>query len=244
MTLAGVPVGVVVLVGLVVLVGALVQSTVGLGLGLLGAPVIALVEPTLVPTMLLLLAIPVSLGVTVVEWRHIDWRVIAWMLPPRVPGTFLGVWLATAFSHRVLGVVIAVLVLLAVGLAVRTVTVPQTPTTLVAAGLAAGTTGTAAAIGGPPVAIVLAHRSSRVSRGTMSFFFLVGSVLSAVWFAAVGEMPRSSLVLALLYLPLVPLALWLGTHAHLRIPRESFRRAVLALCAASAVALLARSLLG
>lgn len=244
MTIAGVPVGVVVLVGVIVLAGAFVQSTVGLGLGLLGAPLIALVEPTLVPTMLLLLAIPVSLGVTVVERRHIDWQVIAWMLPPRVPGTFLGVWLATAFSYRVLGVVIAVLVLLAVALAVRTVTVPQTPATLVAAGLAAGTTGTAAAIGGPPVAIVLAHRSPRVSRGTMSFFFLVGSVLSAAWFAAVGEMPRASLVLALVYLPLVPLALWLGTHAHLRIPREAFRRAVLGLCAASAVALLVRSLAG
>lgn len=238
------PAGLVLLIGLVVLVGAFVQSTVGLGLGLVGAPLVAMLEPSLVPTLLLLLAIPVSLGVTLVERRHIDWRVVGWMLPARVPGTFLGVWLVTAFSHRVLGVVVGLLVLVAVGLAVRAVSVSQTPTTLVAAGFASGTSGTAAAIGAPPVALVLAGRESRIARGTMSCLFVAGSVLSVAWFGVVGELPHSSLVLALLFLPLIPLALWLGTRAHDRIPRETFRRVVLTLCAVSAVVLLTRSLVG
>lgn len=244
MTLAGVPLWTVLVVGLVVLVGAFVQSTVGLGLGMLGAPLIALVEPTLVPTLLLLLAIPVSLGVTVVERHHVDWRVFWWMLPARVPGTFLGVWLVTAFSHRVLGIVVGLLVLAAVALTVWTVTVPQNVPMLVAAGFASGTTGTAAAIGAPPVALVLSGRDSRVVRGTMSCIFVVGALLSVAWFGAVGELPTASLVLGLVYLPMIPLALWLGTRAHLRIPRAVFRRLVLSLCSASAVALLVRSLVG
>jgi len=244
MTLAGVPLWAVLVVGLVVLVGAFVQSTVGLGLGMLGAPLVALVEPSLVPTLLLLLAIPVSLGVTVVERHHVDWRVVGWMLPSRVPGTVLGVWLVTAFSDRVLGTVVGVLVLAAVALTVRTVTVPQNVPTLVLAGFASGTTGTAAAIGAPPVALVLSGRDSRVVRGTMSGLFVIGAVLSVAWFGAVGELPAASLLLGLLYLPMIPLALWLGTRAHLRIPRRAFRRVVLGLCTASAVALLARSALG
>lgn len=244
MSVAGVPLVAVVVIGVIVLVGAFVQSTVGLGLGLLGAPLIALVEPTLVPTMLLLLAIPVSLGVTVVDRRHVDWRALGWMVPARIPGTFLGVWLVTSFSDRALGVVVALLVLLAVLLTVRTVTVRESPGTLFTAGLAAGTTGTAAAIGGPPVALVLAGREPRVARGTMSFFFVFGSVLSVVWFGVEGALPAASLVLGALYLPLIPLALWLGNHAHLRIRRDAFRRVVLALCSVSAVALLVRSLLG
>ena len=153
---------------------------------------------------------------------------IAWSLPARVPGTYLGVWLATGFSDRVLGIAVGLMVLGAVWLSFHTVEVSQTPVTLVGAGFAAGVAGTAVAVGGPPMAIVLAHRPPREVRGTLSFFFVIGSIMSAAWFAAVGELPRESVVLGLAYLPLVGVALLLGAWAHRRIPRESFRRAVLA----------------
>lgn len=241
---AGVPLATVVVIGLIVLVGSFVQGAIGLGLGMLGAPLIALLEPQLVPTMLLVLAIVISTGVMVTEWRHVSWRAVGWALPARVPGTVLGVWLATSFSPRVLGIVIAVVVLAAIALTVRTVEVEQTPVNLVEAGFAAGTSGTAAAIGGPPMAIVMAHRPPREVRGTLSVFFVVGSVLSVALFAFQGELPRASLVLSGLYLPLVVVAFIAATLTHRRIPREAFRRAVLALCGLSAVVLLVKSAFG
>ena len=243
-TWVGVPVWTIAVIGLIVLVGAFVQATIGLGLGLLGAPLIALMEPQLVPTLLLLLAVPVSTAVLVVERHHVDWRVVAWALPARVPGTLLGVWLVTAIAGRWLGVAVAVMVLVAVALALHTVEVRQTPATLVGAGFVAGTAGTAVAVGGPPMAIVMAHRPPREVRGTLSLFFVVGSVMSVVWFAVVGELPRSSIALAVAYLPLLAVAFPLGSLANHRLPRERFRRGVLALCALSAVVLLVRSLLG
>lgn len=242
--IAGIPLWAVALIAAIIAVGAFVQATIGLGLGLFGAPLIALIEPALVPTLLLLLAIPVSAGVLWVERHHIDWRVIAWALPARVPGTVIGVWLTTAFSDRGLGIVVSVMVLGAVWLTFHTVEVRQTPVTLMGAGFAAGTAGTAAAIGGPPMAIVLAHRPPREVRGTLSLFFVVGSVMSVVWFWVQGELPRASVTLGVGYLPLVALAFWAGHHAHTRIPRETFRRAVLLLCAGSATVLLVKSLLG
>jgi uncharacterized membrane protein YfcA len=242
--IADVPLGVVLLVAVIVALGSFVQATIGLGLGLLGAPLIALLEPSLVPTLLLLLAVPVSTGVLWVERHHISWRVIRWALPARIPGTVLGVWLATAFDERILGIVVGVLVLVAVGLAVHTVEVRQTRLTLVSAGLAAGTGGTAAAIGGPPMALVMAHRPPREVRGTLSLFFVVGSLMSIALFWYEDALPRASVALGLAYLPLVAVAMWAGHHANQRIPREAFRRAVLALCATSAVVLLAKSLLG
>ena len=242
--IAGVSIEAAILVGLIVAIGCFIQATVGLGLGLFGAPLIALIEPQLVPTLLLLLAIVVSTGVTVAEFKHIDWRVIAWALPARIPGTWLGVWLATSFSHRLLGIAVGVMVLVAVWLSFHTVEVRQTPLTLVGAGLAAGTTGTAVAVGGPPMALVMAHRPPREVRGTLSFFFVVGSLMSVIWFAAAGELSRDVVVLGAAYLPLVGLALLLGTWTHQRIPREAFRRVVLVLCASSAVVLLVKSVLG
>lgn len=242
--IAGVPLWAVVLIGIIVLAGSLVQATVGLGLGMLGAPLIALFEPALVPTLLLLLAIPVSGGVYWAERHHVNWRVIAWTLPARIPGTVLGVWLVTAFDHRMLGIAVAVMVLAGVWLAFHAVEVRQTPLTLFGAGLAAGTGGTAVAIGGPPMAIVMAHRPSREVRGTLSLFFVVGTVMSVIWFWVQGEMPRSSVMLGLVYLPLVGIGFLAGHRTHRRIPREAFRRLVLALCAASACVLLAKSLVG
>lgn len=234
----------VVVIGVIVMVGSYVQTTIGLGLGMLGAPLIALIEPTLLPTMLLMLATVVSFGVMVAEWSHVSWRTISWTLPARIPGTILGVWLATTFNHRVLGVVIAIAVLAAVALTVGAVEVRQSPLTLVTAGFAAGTTGTAAAIGGPAMAIVMAHRPMEEVRATLSVFFVVGSVMSVLWFQVQDALPRAAVSLTILYLPIVAGAMMLGSRTHRRIPRETFRRAVLALCAASALILLVKSLTG
>lgn len=129
-------------------------------------------------------------------------------------------------------------------LSFHAVEVRQTRVTLAGAGLAAGTAGTAAAIGGPPMAIVMAHRPKREVRGTLSFFFVVGSLMSVLLFWLEGELPVSSVALAVGYLPIIGVMFVAGHRAHRRIPREAFRRAVLGLCAASATVLLVRSALG
>jgi uncharacterized protein len=115
---------VVVLIGLVMVVGAYVQAVVGLGLGLLGAPVVALLDPSLVPVLTLWLALLIS-GLNLLgEHEHVDWRSTAWSLPARVPGTVLGAWLVAEFTEKQIGVALAVMVLVAVALTVRTVDVP------------------------------------------------------------------------------------------------------------------------
>lgn len=231
----------VLLVGVVIAVGATVQSMLGLGLGIVGAPILAMLEPSLVPALLLLLSIPVATATTVVEWRHVDWRTIAWVLPARVPGVAFGAWLLSRFGERELGVAIAVMVLVAVALTARTVTVSRSATTLVAAGFSAGAAGTATAIGGPPIALAVSGRPAREARATLSFFFAAGSVVSLLGLWVVDAVPSSTWPLAALYLPVVVAALVLGVRVRDRVPREAFRRAVLGLCVVSALVLLLRS---
>ncbi len=241
--IAGVPLDVVLVLAVVIAFGAFVQSVAGLGLGLLGAPFVVLLQPALAPTLMLWLAVPLSLFVLVAEWRHVNWWAIKWSLPARIPGTVLGVWLVALFSDRAIGIAIAVMVLLAVVLAVRVVELRFTPARLFLAGFAAGTSGTATSIGGPPMAILFAHRSPQETRATLSVFFFVGTVLSVALFAATDQMPAASLWLTASFLPIVVGSFVLGLKARDRIPREAFRRVVLVVCAVSAVALLARSLL-
>ena len=230
------------MIALAVLVGSFVQAVVGLGVGLVTAPVIAVLEPSLMPTLPLLFGLLVS-GLSLAGERdHVDWPAIGWSLPARIPGTMLGVGLVLAFTSSQLGIAVAVMVLVAVLLSVWSVTVPVNRTTLVAAGFTSGVTGTATSIGGPPIALLFQHRRPSEVRATLAVFFFIGVVLSlsALWIT--GSIPLDSLVVAGLVSPLLVLGIWVGTRVRGRLPRDRFRVAVLVVCAASAVVLLIRSL--
>lgn len=225
------------------LVGSFVQAVVGLGVGLVTAPLIAVVEPGLMPTLPLWFGLMVS-GLSVAAERHdIDWRALGWSVPARVPGTVVGVWLVLVFGPRELGIAVAIMVLVAVALSLRTASVPFTRTTLVLAGFTSGATGTATSIGGPPIALLFQHRRPAEVRATLAVFFFAGTVLSISGLALAGALPLASVAVAALVSPLLLTGLLVGIRVRGRVPREGFRLAVLAVCAASAVVLLVKSLL-
>jgi uncharacterized membrane protein YfcA len=232
---------VVLLIGLVVMLGAYVQAVVGLGLGLLSAPVIALVEPSLVPVLTLWLALLIS-GLNLLdEHEHVDWRSTWWSLPARVPGTVVGAWLVAVFTEEQIGVALAAMVLLAVVVSMRTVDVPVTPATLVTAGFVAGATGTATSVGGPPIALLYQHGDPKQARATMSMFFFVGVILSLVSLAVSGSLAREPSWLALAMSPGVVLGYVVGRRTRGLVDRGVFRRGVLVVCTISALILLVRS---
>jgi len=230
-----------VLIALAVLLGSFVQAVVGLGVGLVTAPVIAVLEPALMPALPLWFGLLVSGLSVAVERQDIDWHAIGWTVPARIPGTVVGVWLVLVFGPRELGVAVAVMVLVAVAVSLRAVSVPVNRATLLLAGFTSGATGTATSIGGPPIALLFQHRSPSEARATLAVFFFAGTVLSTVGLALAGALPLASLVIAALVSPLLLAGLYIGIRVRGRVPREQFRLAVLAVCAASAVVLLVKS---
>lgn len=242
--MSGVPLDVVLLIALAVLVGAFVQAVVGLGVGLVTAPLIAVLEPSLMPTLPLWFGLLVS-GLSLAgERRHVDWGAIGWSLPARIPGTAVGVLLVVVFSSGQIGIAVGVMVLMAVLLSFRSVGVPVNRGTLLVAGFTSGVTGTATSIGGPPIALLFQHRRPSEVRATLAVFFFIGVVLSLAGLAVTGSVPLASLVVAAAVSPLLVLGVLLGARVRDRLPRERFRVAVLVVCAASAVVLLVKSAAG
>jgi hypothetical protein len=232
---------VVVLIGLAVVVGAYVQAVVGLGIGLVTAPVVALLAPSLVPVLPLWLALLIS-GLNLAdEHEHVDWRSTAWSLPARVPGTVLGAWLVASFTEQQIGVALAVMVLVAVALTVRTVDVPLNRASLATAGFIAGATGTATSVGGPPIALLYQRGIPEVVRATLSVFFFVGVIISLTGLAISGSLDREPSLLALVLSPGVLVGYVVGRRTRAMVEGEAFRWAVLVVCTASALALLVRS---
>lgn len=221
----------------------MVQGTVGLGLGLVAAPVVTLTEPELMPGLLLVLAALLPLVTLLGERDDIDWHGLNWSLPARMLGTAGGVWLVAVADRRVLGVAVGVMVLIAVALTVRAVVVPINRVSLTAAGLIGGVAGTATSIGGPPFALLYQHRAPRQVRTTMAVYFTIGAALSLVGLLLGGQLDWHQVRAALLLLPAVVLGALLAVPLRRRIDGPGFRLTVLAVCATSAVVLVVRSLM-
>lgn len=212
-----------------IFLGACLQASTGFGMGMLAAPVVALVEPALLPATLILLALIVTILVTVRERQHLDLRGTGWALAGRIPGSFLGAWLVAILSTEGLGWVVVIVVFTGLVLALNGWAPKPVRLNLVLAGAASGIMGTATSIGGPPMALVWqGHQGPRL-RGTMSAFFMVGSAVSLVSLGLAGSVTGDILALALWMLPAV-----LGGYAASRLVNRFLNTARLRMLALAA----------
>lgn len=240
----GVQVWALVVIALALFVGTTVQGLVGLGLGLVGAPMATLVAPELMPGLLLWTAALLPLLQLASNREQIDWRGLGWALPARVPGTVLGVWLVAIFTERQLSVAVGVMVLVAVLLTWHTVTVPISRGSLVGAGVISGVTSTATSIGGPPMAILYQHRQPVQIRSTLAVYFVLGAVFSLAGLGISGQLHAREFWLAAMSTPFLLGGLWLSRRLGVRVSPLRIRSTMLVVCAGSALTLLVRSLAG
>jgi uncharacterized protein len=239
----GIDAGVLALLVFVVLLGATMQGLVGLGLNLVSAPVVTLVAPSLMPELLLVLAVLLPVFTLARSHEEIDWRGLAWVLPARVPGVALGVLFLALFSDEVVAIAVALMVLLAVVLSLAPFEVPVRRGTLSLAGLLSGLAGTATSIGGPPVALLYQHRTPRQIRSTLAVVFTVGAAMSLVGLWISGHLDTDAWPIVALLTPCLVLGAWAGARLQPVLADRHVRLGVLAICAGSALLLLVRSLL-
>jgi uncharacterized protein len=224
-------------------IGAAVQGLVGLGLGLVAAPVTALLEPDLMPDLLLWLALTMPMVTLLREHHQIDWRGLGWALPARVPGTVVGVFFVGLFSAREMGIAVGLMVLASVLLTGIAIRLPVNRGTLVTAGFISGITGTATSIGGPPMAILYQHRTAEQIRSTLAIYFLLGAGFSLVGLGITGSLEGSTFLLAMLLVPCLFLGFALSRLLKRLVAGHHIRGGVLLVCGLSSLVLLAKSLL-
>ena len=226
-----------------VLAGAFVQGSVGFGVNILAAPVMAIVEPEALPSTLILAALPLATGMLVREHGAIDRDGLKWLVVGRLPGTVLGVVVVATLPADGLSAVIGALVLVAVAMSAVAPPLLVTRTSALAVGALSGAMGTASSIGGPPAALLYQHHPGAVLRSTTAALFVFGTILSAAALAVAGEVTADDVVLALVLTPAIALGLGLATLLRHRIDAGWLRPAVLVVAAVAGVATLLRGLL-
>lgn len=227
---------------LAVLIGSIVQGGVGLGIGLVGSPVAAIVDPSSMPGGMLIASTVFPLFTLAFEWRHVDLHGAGFAIGGRLAGTIAGVFLLGGLSARALGLAVGIVVLVAVALSVSTLRVAANPATLLGAGAIAGVTSTTTSIGGPPLALVYQHAPGPRVRATLAMFFAIGSGFSLVSLAVAGRLDLHEVVVGLVSLPFAAAGYALAGPLRRYLDRGRTKEMVLAVAALASVVLVVKSL--
>ena len=225
-----------------VYVGATVQASIGIGVGMIASPVLALVDPDFIPAAILICILPMTFTVAWVDRSHIERRGVALALIGRVPGIVVGAYVAASLSNTVLAVLVAMSVLFAVVMSLTAKRFRPNDGSLMMAGMASGFTGTTTGVGGPPMALTYQHSDVATMRSTMAAYFSIGSLLSIGALAIAGEIGIRQWQLALMLLPAVGLGVLTSRRYQDRLDPATIRPVVLVVCTIASVALLIEAL--
>lgn len=226
---------------LIVLIGSATQASIGVGLGLLAAPTLTLIDPGFIPGAIALSVVPLTVGMAWREREHID-PTIYQAVGGRIVGIVIGAWTVSRAGQGAIAIVIGVSVLLAVIGSASGVHFATSRRNLLIAGTTSGFTGTVAGIGGPPMALTYQHADPRTLRASLAIFNTIGSLFIIPSLVIADVINGREVALGLLLVPGVVAGLWLGRIGVARIPAHRVRPFVLAACATSAVVLLAEQL--
>lgn len=229
-----------VLASLIILAGCVVQGSIGIGLGLLGAPLLVLIEPRLLPGPLLFCSLILTTLVTYRDWHGVRFADLGWALPGRLLGTAIALLVLRAVSPERVGVFVGVAVLAGVAFTASGLHLPPRPGTLLGAGTLAGFFGTTTSVGGPPMAIIYQREPGPRIRGTLSAFFVVGVLVSLGGLHVVGRYGAPELRLSLLVAPAAVAGFLLSRRSALWVDQGRTRAAVLFASAAAGVVVVLR----
>lgn len=232
-----------VVIGLGVLVGGAIQGTVGFGLAMIAAPVVALVEPRALPATLLLLAVPLTVGMALRERREVDVEGLAWIVGGRILGTAAGVGLLVAVPQRSLEVLFGTMIVTAAAVSAMRPARELGRRNRFLAGTVSGVMGTTTSIGGPPLAILYRGRPGAQIRSTLAVSFVAGLVISIGGLLLAHRIAGWQALLALELVPPLAIGLFVGSRLSAIADRAWLRPAVLAFSGVTGAAALLRGLL-
>lgn len=226
---------------LAVLIATFVQGSTGMGFAMITAPVLGLLQPSLIPVLLLLLMLPLNGYVAWRERAHLDWRGLGWTSIGRFGGTFIGLWVLMLVSPHQLALLIGWATLVAAIVALLAPPFDPNRSGLSAVGFVTGVMETSTGIGGPPLALAYQHKRGPVLRSTVASCFLVGEIVSLVVLALGGEFELNTFILGAALLPFVAIGSFISKFVHHRLDGPIVRYLVLGFAIISGVTILVQA---
>jgi uncharacterized membrane protein YfcA len=231
-----------ILASLIVCIGAMIQGSVGIGLGFVAVPLLILLDERFVPGPLLFAALFLTIMLSYREYHAMDKYGIKWASIGRLIGTMIASLLLTALPQQYLGLLFAGIIIIAVILSVSGFKLEITPASLISTGTLSGFMGTTAAIGGVPLALLYQRYQGPRLRGTLSGIFVIGTVISLIFLNLIGRFGFFELKLALVLLPGILFGFIISGKTARLLDEGWIRPTVLLLAILSAVAVIIKNM--
>lgn len=225
-----------------IVLAAIVQSSTGIGFGLIAAPVLLLIDPKFVPGTVIFLGTAVSFLSAARDIRHINRAYVAAGIGGRVPAAIVAASLVAGLSPAVFQIVFACLILLAVTASLFGPAIGPSAPRVALAGVFSGFMGTLTSVGAPPFAIALQNMPAQQMRATMNAVLLLGACVSMASLAAFGSFGWPEILRGLALIPAVIFGFYAARFI-IADPRATpwLRPAVLTMCVVASLVLLLRA---
>lgn len=189
---------------LVVFAGAAIQATLGMGLGLIVAPVLFFLLPELVPALVIMLGMSSAIGGIAGRLPSVAFDEVWVALFGRLFGVVAAGWLLSMVeATEQFAIIFAIALLITVAMSLASVPIPFSKRTLPVGGFFSGVLGTITAVGSIPMALLYQNQEPEKARATMNAFFAIGVVpsLAALWVS--GFLGVQHFIYAALLMPAV-----------------------------------------
>ncbi len=226
----------------IVFAGSVVQSGLGMGFGLTAAPVLALLDPVLVPVSALYLGTATSIAGALSERANIAWREVTICLSGRISGILAGLFILISLtSLATFSLVFGLVILFAVLLSIAGWQLKLNMRNLFAMGIVSGFTGVITSVGAPPLALIYQNQPAVQTRATLAAFFALGGIASLIVLHLAGLASLTHFWLAILIAPAAILGTWSGRRMKGRFDRR-YRVFLLAIAVLASLMLIYRGL--
>ena len=226
----------------IVFAGSVIQAGLGMGFGLTVAPILALLDPALVPVSALYLGTTTALAGAVSERANIVWSEVGIGMAGRFCGIVMGAMLLVEMTDRAtFSMVFGIIILFAVLLSVAGWRLEFCKRNLMAMGVVSGFTGVITSVGAPPLALIYQHRPAIQTRATLASFFALGGAASLLILYATGWATLSHLWMALFMAPAAVFGTWTGRRVRGRFDKR-YRIFLLGVAAFASLLLILRGM--
>ncbi|MFT4561916.1 MAG: putative membrane protein YfcA [Gammaproteobacteria bacterium] len=220
---------------------ASIHGVVGFGFNFIGAPILLLLYPQLVPAPIIINSVVI---VCLVGWttrKDIQYHALGWAVGACALGAFLAGFAISMVSASSYSALFGLLLLLAVGVSLLGWRPTITPSNAAIGGGISGFMGTITSIGGPPIALLYQGLPGPALRGTMSAYFLLTTpfILGALYSA--GRLGWNEVKLSVVLLPGMLLGFACSKYLARYLNAQATRAIVLLISAAGGIVLLMRA---
>jgi uncharacterized membrane protein YfcA len=212
------------------LAGCTIQTALGFGMAVIGAPILILVNPLWVPVPITLVALVLSIFNTWNQRQDLELEQLKLPFITRIPGTIFGAWLLSNLNVFWLQIFVSTCVLFAVAVSLLHKQFDYTPTRMGIAAFVSGIMGTTTSIGGPPMALVMQHGKSASVRANLSLFFAYSCSISMISYYMIGILNAELIWTSISFVPTAVLGFFAGVKLRPYVDAGRFRPLLLLLC--------------